>query len=123
MTVAKRSHEILTIGFPGCVDLTAHELRLTTHELRLTADELRLTGHELRLTGHELRLTGHELRLTADELRLTADELRLTKMMAIDVKRDPQPTFGAAHELFREPTLLSADLTACAHVTPLWGPA
>ena len=34
MTAAKRSHEILTIGFRGCADLTAHELRLTAHELK-----------------------------------------------------------------------------------------
>ena len=40
MTVAKRSHDILTIGFRGCADLTAHELRHTADELRLTADEL-----------------------------------------------------------------------------------
>jgi len=42
--VAKRSHEILTIGFRGGVDLTAHELRLTAHEIRLITDELRLTA-------------------------------------------------------------------------------
>src|SRR5437016_3594306 len=69
MTAAKRSHEILTIGFRGCADLTAHELRLTAHELRLTGHEIGLTGHEIRLTTHEIGLTAHELRLTADELR------------------------------------------------------
>src|SRR5437016_5724968 len=41
MTVAKRSHEILTIGFRGCADLTGHELRLTAHELRPTSGDLR----------------------------------------------------------------------------------
>src|SRR5204862_532126 len=62
MTVAKRSHDILTIGFRGCADLTAHDLRLTAHELRPTPDEPHLTADALRLTPTELRLTADELR-------------------------------------------------------------
>ena len=94
MTAAKRSHEILTIGFRGCVDLTAHELRLTGDELRLTGDELRLTGDELRLTGHEIGLTGHEIGLTAREVDLTGHEIGLTTHEIRLTAHELRPTSG-----------------------------
>jgi Tol biopolymer transport system component len=37
------------------------------------------------------------------------------KLMAVEVKHGAEPTFGAPHELFREPTFLNVDLTGITY--------